>query len=375
MTDKVYQKLAIHLDNLPGGFPPTESGVELRILKRLFTPEQAALALHLTLISEEPRVVARRAGIDTAEAADRLEEMAKQGLILRIEPEDTGKPLQYMAAQFVIGIWEFHVNDLDTELIKDMNEYIPVLTEEAWKVPQLRTIPVGRSISVQTEVLPYEKAEEIIRSQKKILVAPCICRRESRMAGHGCDKPEESCLVFGVGADYYQRNGLGRVIDQQEAFDILEKANEAGLVLQPGNTREILNICCCCGCCCQVLKAFKRREKPVSMAATAFVAVAAPDTCSGCESCMDRCQMEALQVVNDQITVNRDRCIGCGLCVSTCPAESLTLRRKPESDQSVVPRNIEKAAIQLGTARGKLGPGKLISMVVKSKVDRLLAAR
>jgi len=94
MTDKIYRKLAIHLDNLPGGFPTTESGVELRILRRLFTPEQAALALHLTLISEEPRVVARRARIDIAEATDRLEKMAKQGLILRMEPEDTGKPFQ-----------------------------------------------------------------------------------------------------------------------------------------------------------------------------------------------------------------------------------------------------------------------------------------
>lgn len=375
MIEDIYQQLARHLDDLPGGFPPTESGVELRILRRLFTPEQAELALRLTLIPEEPRVVARRAGIDTVAATRRLEEMAKQGLILRMEPENGDKPFQYMAAQFVIGIWEFHVNDLDIALIKDMNEYMPTLSEEIWKVPQLRTIPVGRSISVQTEVLPYEKAEEIVRAQEKILVAPCICRREHTMSGHGCDKPEETCLVFGIGMDYYKRNGIGRVIDQREALDILEKANEAGLVLQPGNSQELMNICCCCGCCCQVLKAFKRREKPASMAATAFIVNTNPDTCSGCETCIDRCQMEALRIENDQVVLNKDRCIGCGLCVSTCPTESLTLVRKPESEQLTVPKDVEKAAIQLGKARGKLGPGKMISMLVKSKVDRLLAAR
>ena len=201
MTKEIYQQLARHLDDLPGGFPSTESGVELRILRRLFTPEQAELALRLTLIPEEPRVVARRAGIDTVAATRRLEEMAKQGLILRMEPENGDKPFQYMAAQFVIGVWEFHVNDLDIALIKDMNEYMPTLSEEIWKVPQLRTIPVGRSISVQTEVLPYEKAEELVRAQEKILVAPCICRREHTMSGHGCDKPEETCLVFGIGMD------------------------------------------------------------------------------------------------------------------------------------------------------------------------------
>ena len=375
MTKEIYQQLARHLDDLPGGFPSTESGVELRILRRLFTPEQAELALRLTLIPEEPRVVARRAGIDTVAATRRLEEMAKQGLILRMEPENGDKPFQYMAAQFVIGIWEFHVNDLDIALIKDMNEYMPTLSEEIWKVPQLRTIPVGRSISVQTEVLPYEKAEEIVRAQEKILVAPCICRREHTMSGHGCDKPEETCLVFGIGMDYYKRNGIGRVIDQREALDILEKANEAGLVLQPGNSQELMNICCCCGCCCQVLKAFKRREKPASMAATAFIVNTNPDTCSGCETCIDRCQMEALRIENDQVVLNKDRCIGCGLCVSTCLTESLTLVRKPESEQLTVPKDVEKAAIQLGKARGKLGPGKMISMLVKSKVDRLLAAR
>ena len=375
MIEDIYQQLARHLDDLPGGFPPTESGVELRILRRLFTPEQAELALRLTLIPEEPRVVARRAGIDTVAATRLLEEMAKQGLILRMEPENGDKPFQYMAAQFVIGIWEFHVNDLDIALIKDMNEYMPTLSEEIWKVPQLRTIPVGRSISVQTEVLPYEKAEELVRAQEKILVAPCICRREHTMSGHGCDKPEETCLVFGIGMDYYKRNGIGRVIDQREALGILEKANEAGLVLQPGNSQELMNIFCCCGCCCQVLKAFKRREKPASMAATAFIVNTNPDTCSGCETCIDRCQMEALRIENDHVVLNKDRCIGCWLCVSTCPTESLTLVRKPESEQLTVPKDVEKAAIQLGKARGKLGPGKMISMLVKSKVDRLLAAR
>ena len=56
MERDVYKKLAQHLDNLPGGFPPTETGVELRILRRLFTPEEAELAVHLNLIAEEPCV-------------------------------------------------------------------------------------------------------------------------------------------------------------------------------------------------------------------------------------------------------------------------------------------------------------------------------
>ncbi|MBW1742633.1 MAG: 4Fe-4S binding protein [Deltaproteobacteria bacterium] len=374
MGKDIYQKLAKHLDNLPGGFPPTESGVELRILRRLFTPEEAELALHLTLIAEEPRVIARRAKLNAEEAARRLEEMAKKGLIYRIASPD--KPMRYMALQYIIGIWEFHVNDLDVELIKDMKEYFPTLFDDSWqKGPQLRTIPVGQSITTELEVLSYEQAEELVQAQKKFLVAPCICRREHEMVGKGCDKPMESCLVFGRGADYYERNGLGRIIDKEEALEILEKADEAGLVLQPSNAQRIVNICCCCGCCCQILKNLKRYPKPASLVSTPFVAAVDTDTCEGCGTCVERCQMEALRLEDDFVVLDVDRCIGCGLCVSTCPTESLTLERKPEPEQSEVPKNMMESYVKLARERGKLGTAGMVQMQIKSKLDRLLASK
>jgi len=243
MATDVYQKLARHLDDLPGGFPTTASGVELRILRRLFTPEEAELAVHLSLLEEEPRVIARRAGLPVEEAARRLEEMAGKGLIYRTQSE--GKPARYMAIQFAIGIWEFHVNSLDAGLVQDFDEYLPTLAPfDVWKkAPQLRTIPVGESVNVELTVLPYERAEEIVRRHSRLAVAPCICCREQRMAGHGCNKPLETCLVFGGAADYYLRNGLARAISQEEALDILKLTDEAGLVLQPGNSKGASNIC------------------------------------------------------------------------------------------------------------------------------------
>ena len=375
MAKDIYKKLALHLDNLPGGFPPTESGVELRILRRLFSPEEAELAIHLTLIPEESRVIAHRAKLAPEEAARRLEEMARKGLIFRIESKD--RTTVYMAAQYVIGIWEYHVNDLDKEFIRDMNEYIPTLFNlNSWKkAPQLRTIPVARSLSTQREVLTYENAEELVRAQKKFLVAPCICRREATMMGQGCDKPEEACLIFGIAADYYRQNGIGREIDRQEALEILKKADEAALVLQPSNAKKIVNICCCCGCCCQVLKSIKRHPKPASLVSTPFVATANPDTCEGCGLCVERCQMEALRLEEDKVILDVDHCIGCGLCVSTCPTGSLTLVRKTDSEQQEVPRSISKAFIKLGRVRGKLGPISLAKMQIKSKIDRRLAAK
>jgi len=373
MKDNIYATLARHLDNLPGGYPSTDSGVELRILHRLFTPTEAELALHLTLIPEAPRVIARRANLTPSEASRRLEEMAKKGLIFRIESK--GQLPQYMAAQYVVGIWEFHVNSLDRAFIQDMNEYAPTLFKEAWKVPQLRTVPVGRSLTPQLEVFTYERAEALVRDHRKAVVAPCICRRERTMMEEGCGRPEETCLSFGMAAQYYDRNGLGRVIDRDEALAILKTADEAGLVLQPGNAQEAAFICCCCGCCCGVLRSIKQYPRPASLVSTPFVATANPDTCEGCGLCLDRCQMEALRLVEDRVSLDVGRCIGCGLCVSTCPTGSLALIRKPESGQPGVPKTHTQSALQLARSRGKLKSTELVMMQVKSKVDRLFARR
>lgn len=375
MATDVYQKLASHLDDLPGGFPPTESGVELKILKKLFTPEQAALALCTTLIPEEARVVARRAGLSPTEAQERLDEMVQRGLILGIYPP--GRPTLYMAAQYVIGIWEYNVNNLDEELVGYMNQYVPHLFDaETWSQgPQLRTIPVGRSLEAGHRVMPYEEAEKLIAAQKKILVAPCICRKEHQMVGQGCDRPMEACLIFGAGAYLYERRGVGRVIDQAQALEILQKADEAGLVLQPSNSQKVINICCCCGCCCQVLKNLKRHPQPARLVSTPFIAQADPEVCIGCEVCLERCQMEALSQAEEHVVLDLDRCIGCGLCVSTCPSGALSLVRKPDQEQREVPATFQEAVMNLARARGKMGPASQVRMGLRSKLDRLLASR
>lgn len=373
MPEEIYQKLAKHMDNLPGGFPSTDTGVEFRILKRLFTPQEAEFALYLTLIPEKSRVVARRAKISVKEASRRLEAMAQKGLIYRTESKE-GQP-EYLASSYAIGIWEFHVNDLDPGFAKDMGEYAPILFDQAWKKPQLRMIPVNKSLSGELKVMTYENAEEMVRKARKSVVAPCICRRECNLLGKGCDKPLETCLIFDGPAEYYLRNGLGREIDLQEVLDILTIADEAGLVLQPSNSKEIVNICCCCGDCCGALRNLKNYPKPARLASTPFFAAVNIDTCEGCGICEDRCQMDAVQLADEKASVDMDRCIGCGLCVSTCPTDSMTLVRKPAYDQPHVPRNFTGAIFELGRARGKLNLGNLVMMQIRSKIDRLLASK
>jgi Pyruvate/2-oxoacid:ferredoxin oxidoreductase delta subunit len=188
------------------------------------------------------------------------------------------------------------------------------------------------------------------------------------MVGEGCARPEESCLVFGSGTDYYLKNGLGRMIDQDEALEILKTADKEGLVLQPSNSQKIVNICCCCGCCCGVLRTLKRHPQPASFISSAYRAAHDARTCQECGTCLERCQMEALRRDDGGITLDLGRCIGCGLCVSTCPTKSLTLVRKPSPEQPDVPETMMKTFIKLAQSRGKLKPGGVLKAWLKSKI-------
>lgn len=348
-TSDVYRRLAEHLDRLPAGFPATPTGVEYRILERLFTEQEAELAVKLSRKPEPPEQIAARFGLDSEETAERLEAMAQNGLIFRLRK---GPKALYMAAQFLVGIWEYHVNDLDPQLINDMNEYIPFFFEQANQLgtPQLRTIPISKALPPEQAVMPYEEARSIIQEQDKIIVAPCICRKEHKMMGEGCDRISESCLVFGAGAQYYEENGLGRAIDQADALAILEKAEAEGLVLQPSNSQKVVNICTCCGCCCQILKNLKKLPKPAEYVASNYVARVDQNLCSACGACVERCQMEAVQL-DDTASIQTERCIGCGLCVTTCPEEAIALESKPEELRKTPPAHLMETYARIAAER------------------------
>ncbi|MDP2647224.1 MAG: 4Fe-4S dicluster domain-containing protein [Desulfobacterales bacterium] len=348
----IFKKLALHLDNLPAGFPATDTGVELRILKRLFTPEEARIAMGLTMRLESPATVAERLGRNTEELSVQLERMSKKGLLIR---GGKGGRYRYMAAQFVVGIWEYHVNDLDENLIRDFNEYVPYLMKAqlTLKTQQLRVIPVSRSISAEMKIMPYEAAEEIIKSQSKILVAPCICRKEHRMMGAGCDSPLETCLIFGGSAFFYEENGIGRTVSQDEALKVLNTGMEAGLVLQPGNSIKPANICMCCGCCCQILKNLKAIDKPGRIVCSSYYAAVNAENCTACEACATRCQMDAITVAGTA-RVDLDKCIGCGLCVESCQSDAMHLVKKEGKDIWEPPRNVAETYINIARERGKI---------------------
>jgi Pyruvate/2-oxoacid:ferredoxin oxidoreductase delta subunit len=259
----------------------------------------------------------------------KLEKLAQKGLIYRIQKGD--KRL-YKAFQFLIGIYEFQLNRMDREFAELFEEYMPWYRKgmKSVRTGQLRTIPLGSAIDISsTDVATYNNVRELIKESEFISVADCICRKEQELLGNKCDYTKEICFGFGDFGRFYVDNGLGRMIDVNEALSLLDVAEEEGLVLKPSNSEKLEFLCCCCACCCASLRLTKTLERPIDRSQTHYVSLVDAELCTACEACLDRCPMDAIRIEEDIAAIIDGRCIGCGVCIPTCPAEAIVLELRP----------------------------------------------
>ena len=365
--DTLYRKLQQHLDRMPVGFPATESGVEIRILRQLFTPEEAELTLQASAIPEPAATIQRRVkpAMPVAEVTALLEQMADKGIILRIRAK--GEPL-YAKMIFAVGFYERQLKRLTPELERDCREYLLgdyAQAVHSKKTPQLRTVPVNKAIPLERNVATYAGIRAYVESSAGPFAAmDCICRHGRELLGEKCAQTslKENCLTLGVAAREMVRIGQGRAISREEMLDLLDAADKEGLVLQPENTKKPLFVCCCCGCCCAVLTSAKRLPQPAEYFSSSFQAEADADLCDSCGVCQSRCQMDALLNSgadgDGKMRVDRERCIGCGLCVTTCPSGALRLVENPR--RKVPPDDTKALYMQLLQERyGPWGMAKL----------------
>jgi Fe-S-cluster-containing hydrogenase component 2 len=358
----VYRKLQRHLDKMPVGFPATESGVELRILKRLFTPEEAEAALLLSAVPETLERIRRRAkkpGIAREDLERVLDRMAEKGAILR---RGRGDRKRFSKAQLAVGMYEFQVDRLTKELQQDVDQYFREGFGDAFhgpKTSQMRTIPIGARFVPERQVGRYDDARQLIEGTKgPIAIMNCVCRQGKELTGEPCRQTDARrvCMTFKGAARRLVDEGTARAVTREEALALAERAEEDGMVLQPENAQDPLFMCFCCGCCCGVLTTAKRFPRPAEYLHSNYRAVVDAEQCTECETCRSRCPMEALDSSNGATRVDHDRCIGCGLCVVTCPSEALQLAAKeqetvPPRDQTALYKKIlvERFGV-LGTA-------------------------
>jgi Na+-translocating ferredoxin:NAD+ oxidoreductase subunit B len=338
--DDVYRKLQEKIDGYSVGFSATKSGIELKILQKLVTPEEAALYLILTRKLEPISAIADRAAKDPITVASLLDSLTQKGFTF---PRTKPGTKYYAAAPFMHGFFEHQA------MMKRMDKELALMYEAYFKdgftakTHALRTIPIHMPVTASGSVLPYDDVKKIIGGKEKIGVIPCACATKMRVLESGCKRPENVCISFDFYAEYeIEELKVGRWITREEAYRILDESKEAGLVHQIGGTSENTEcICNCCPECCQTLRVMKRHPTPARLSGSNYFAEVVADQCTLCERCIDRCPMKAISAGQESVGVDLDRCLGCGLCTSACPVEALQLRTKP-ADKVKPPPSPEK---------------------------------
>jgi electron transport complex protein RnfB len=355
MSANTFQLLQERLNFYSIGFPQTASGVEIKILKELFTEDEADLFLSMSHRLEKPESVAQRINRPLPDVASQIENMAGRGLLFRVRKDDN---VRYAAIPFVHGLFEFQVSRLDRNLSELLEEYFQEGFLDAFNKSRgtfLRTIPVHKSLDAARNVAAFDDAIEILKKKNQIVITDCICRKQKGLIDQSCDKPHETCFMFDTMGQYYLDNRMGRKIDIDEAIQILSDAQAAGLVTQPSTAQNPAGMCNCCGDCCGVLRALNQHPRPSEIVFSNYIARLEPELCIGCQTCLERCQMNAL-TMNDQdrAEINPDRCIGCGLCVTTCPSGALSLTLKPGDQFRVPPVTGSEQMTAMAKERGLL---------------------
>jgi len=339
MTEKekeedVYRALQIHLDQFPIGYPATKTEIELKLLKNIFSEQEAIVATKLNWEYDSLEQIFSR--IDTIEMeVEQLEQildrMIKKGTIkYKVKDNRT----LYANLPLVVGIYEHQINKLSPQFFNDFSEYL--LTAYGaellgTKISQFRTIPVSKSVSPEHYIADYDEIREVINSSTKpIGLANCVCRQAAEINGQICKKTssKETCMYFNTTGQLFIEQGWARSISREEALDIISQSEKDGLVLQSGNTEHPEFICSCCSCCCQILANLKKLPRPSRIVASNFHAEIDPELCVGCETCIDRCQINSIKIVDNKANIILKRCIGCGVCVPTCPENAIHLKKR-----------------------------------------------
>ena len=372
----VYVRLQRHLDRQPVGFPATPSGAEIRILKHIFTPEEAQIALCLSWRPESLERIYERAGHLTASPGE-LEKMLnrirqKGGLESKVRDGRT----HYANAPLVVGMYEMQLDRLTPGFVKDFNTYtgdrrfgIEFL---GTALPQMRTIPVSKSILPRHHAATFDAVTTLLeQADAPFVLLECICRKKREMEGEPCRVTDrkETCLAIGGIAQSVLSGGTGREITRRDAMAMIERNQKEGLVLQPSNTEKAEFICSCCGCCCGMLDMHRKLPRPLDYWVANFQAAVDPGACNGCGVCEQRCQVGAVRVAakDGPAVVDLDRCIGCGVCVAACPNAAVTLKKK--ADEIRPPRTREDLYdILMARKKGRLEKLKLTGKLVVDAV-------
>jgi Pyruvate/2-oxoacid:ferredoxin oxidoreductase delta subunit len=361
MTRKVYREMLEVMKSRGGPYAGADIPEFFALVEELFTPEEAEMNNALTRKPVASAEIAQRIGKGENEAKEILERMADNGLCGVITA--SGIRL-YQGILFMPGIFEYHfIGGRETERHARIAELIHAYkkayraTQGVQKTtyPVVRVIPVARTIRADNVIHTYDQVLTYIDKYDRIGVGACYCRQAAKLRGediHGI--PLEVCMWFGDIAEHIIERLGGRRVTKQEAKEILDRAEEAGLIHMSRNTTEDIEFMCNCDRWhCEVVANVLRQPKPSQVFNSGFQPAFDSDLCVSCQTCIERCPPQALTMGEDDVPVrNDDLCFGCGVCATGCPEEAISMVAKP--DFPVPPKNVRELVTALkSSAEGR----------------------
>jgi len=314
--------------------------VELRLLAKLFSEEDAALAATLSMEPRSLEDIASENALSEPEAKQNLIGMVKRGLIDIKREEGVG--FTFHLIPFVVGFYERQNAKIDKEFAELFEQYyLESFHQTMLSEPSVhRIIPLEKAIPVDIDVMPYEKASNYLDQAQSWGVLDCICRVQKRLIGQGCEHSVRNCLVFSPKPNAFVRTEEIETLTKEQALEVLEEADREGLVHSVNNAQnEVYYVCNCCTCSCGVLRGMVEYGSENSIARSDFYARVDAELCTGCEACLERCAFQAMSMVEGICEVDISACYGCGLCISACETEALSLIQKDPAEREIPPED------------------------------------
>ncbi len=298
----------------------TYNDPEYRILEPIVDDDMCKVMLHMKL--DTPRTteeLAKRCKESVEWTAKQLDKLNEAGVCRTMEGMNGTKAGWYYPI-WVPGIMEGVLsNNEQCERYPDLGacfeEYTrrriamvaPVMQNGKQGMMFMRVMPVMSAIENNSKTASYDEVRTLVEKASAISVGPCSCRRSRRLIGEGCGHLEEDmCMYLNDNAINYSRLGSHRLITKEEAYEILKRAEDNGLVHEINQTpgfEDTTAICNCCGCSCYALRIANYFRSAKSIQSN-FLAKVDKNKCVACGQCVENCQTNALKLGQKCSTVD-----------------------------------------------------------------------
>jgi len=361
--DELWQQAAQTIVNA-GMVPVVVGDTLLELLQTIITDEQTAFVSVFDKPSLNIDQLREKSDLGDLQLEEMLESLMREGVIVGIPSKRTGIMVYRLLGPFP-GLFEYTNLRGETgpkqkklaQLFENLFDEMRDLTQENYELfvetakqfpPVVRIIPIEEEIAEEgmDKIMPFEEVSNIVDKFDEIALAHCYCRHSKDLVDEPCQTTDErlNCLLLGKSARFAADYDFGKLISKEEARQVLAKAADEGLVhkafhIHLNTDLDEEAICNCCKCCCGPFQMYYRGAAAYHCHSN-YLAVVNEDACTLCETCVEMCPMETIELIDDTIVIHEEKCIGFGVCAHHCADEAMDLKRIEARTVFIPPRRV-----------------------------------